>query len=580
MPWVLATTVFCLLIVVLLHPLPLHLADRFVVDGGLAPDGTEGWADAVGQADAYLNAWILDHVHSRLGPGMFDAPIFYPSGGALALSEHMLGNLPLYGLARAIRDEPAFGYNLFVLLSTLAAALGAFALTRSLGLGMAPALLAGAIFAFFPGRLARAADGEVQLLGLYWLPWALTALLAWLRRGRRSALAAFGALVALQLLSSMYLAYFTAAGLAVALPVLLAGRRGSGEPLSRHLAAWATAAGAAVPLFALSLPYLGQGAQGALKELRFVWTLNSADPILSYVLCPPRFGEPLRAGGAICADLVSNQVHLGAGLVALALAVVGVAASIRRPPEGRSRRGLLAVLSAAGVGWLLSLGPALVLGGEPVELAGLGTVPLPYALLAEVVPGFRFLRVPARFALLASLGLAVAAAAGLAALLGRLRGRGARALVATAVLALVALEYRHAPLRLEPAETPTTTPEIVRRLAGIEPAAPLVVLPTGSGIWARAPLYVYRSAFHRHPLMNGYSGHFPEGYFDRMRLANRLPDPAAAAALRHLGVELVLVHEDDPEALRRHREERMKGAGLELLTAAGGGRLYRLPPVD
>jgi hypothetical protein len=54
---------------------------------------------------------------------------------------------------------------------------------------------------------------------------------------------------------------------------------------------------------------------------------------------------------------------------------------------------------------------------------------------------------------------------------------------------------------------------------------------------------MYRSIFHRRPILNGYCSYWPPGFVERVALAGRLPDRAALAALRaETGLSTVVVH--------------------------------------
>ena len=81
------------------------------------------------------------------------------------------------------------------------------------------AFVAGALFAFHGGRYLNLS--HLNKLGTWWIPLALLFTERWLERARARDAAALGAVVAMQLLSSFYLAYaivlFYAAYLVVAL---------------------------------------------------------------------------------------------------------------------------------------------------------------------------------------------------------------------------------------------------------------------------------------------------------------------------------------------------------------------------
>src|SRR5581483_4053394 len=161
--------------------------------------------------DPILNSWIL-WWSTRVVPfttSWWDAPMFFPMRHALALSEVLVGLLPLSAPIQALTGNPLAAYNTaFVLsfpLSALAARALALELLGDIGIGRAvaggqgipaearshtdsPALhaesrgsyrslaafAAGLAFAFAPYRMGQLA--HLQMLSCYWAPLALLAL--------------------------------------------------------------------------------------------------------------------------------------------------------------------------------------------------------------------------------------------------------------------------------------------------------------------------------------------------------------------------------------------------------------------
>ena len=128
-----------------------------------------------------------------------------------------------------------------------------------------------------------------------------------------------------------------------------------------------------------------------------------------------------------------------AGYAVLGLAALGLIAY-------RRRAALWAV--AALVFALLALGPVLHVGGQ-TQFAGIGPIPLPYALLVRLIPVLRISRSVSRFDVVVMLALAMLAAMAAAWLLRRLGSIGRvsppAVLVALALLGVIGLEYLAAP---------------------------------------------------------------------------------------------------------------------------------------
>jgi hypothetical protein len=210
--------------------------------------------------------------------------------------------------------------------------------------------------------------------------------------------------------------------------------------------------------------------------------------------------------------------------VAVLLAVIAFAMhpSIR---AGWQRRSSLAFYSLAAVAmWLLCLGPAPTLMGKPLLYKA------PYAWLM-LMPGVEGVRVPARFWVLATLCLAVAAAVALGYIVQRLPAL--RTSIVAAMACLIVAEGWPAPVALlePPAWRPSQTS-----------AASRIELPIGS---IPDLIALYRATQHRRPLVNGYSGYFAPHYGALIDLLQR-QEPAVLTQLASFGdVEAVVNHDGD-----------------------------------
>lgn len=232
-----ALLVYSLLTLVYLRPIWETYADHLTPDAG----------------DPLFNLYILKWVGhaARCGfSGLWDAPFFYPTRGALALSDHLIGP----GLAIAWLPSPVAGYNLLLVAAFVLSGLAAWWVLEAGGCSFAAALLGGAMFAFAPYRWSQL--NHIQILLAQWLPltlWAWDRLLAE-RTARRAAI--FLAFYALHVLGGCYLAYM----IHVPLAMLLASRwAAEGRELvsRRALRVLLPAAAAAAALVAaIFVPYV------------------------------------------------------------------------------------------------------------------------------------------------------------------------------------------------------------------------------------------------------------------------------------------------------------------------------------
>ena len=273
-------------------------------------------------------------------------------------------------------------------------------------------------------------------------------------------------------------------------------------------------------------------------------------------------------------------------LIALGLVARAIPRDGRTPGEGVAwRQGLL----WAGVGMLLSLTPQVRVFDEVVRL--------PHAGLVDRFPGLDLLRDPHRMGVAALFGLAILAGAAFAECVRRLerhvampRPRLVRGTAAVAVVLLAAGVF-WAPMALRVSPWPSEYPiapaglrdsPLAARLR--EPGGALLELPLPPDAPFGAQLSVHGRALfasidHWRPLLNGYGGFFPAAFPERMRLAARLPDADAVAALaRDTGLELVRVHGDVPDLPLDPRWEALAraggGAGLRFVMREGDTLLF------
>ena len=202
------------------------------------------------------------------------------------------------------------------------------------------------------------------------------------------------------------------------------------------------------------------------------------------------------------------------------------------------------VLSLFVAMWL-SLGVSPQTLGRPLNLTGI------YAVLYEYVPGFDGLRVPARFAMIVVLMLAVLGGYGAAAI-SRWRWATPALVVLTSAFLAESI-VRPFPINgmgtlrdfasPEPrVYRPARAPAVYQRLAR-ESGVVLAELPIGQSDYdIRAMFY---SIVHHGKLLNGYSGFFPQHYGVLALTLSDVPGHPTIAwdALRDTGASHVIVHE-------------------------------------
>jgi hypothetical protein len=560
--------------------------------------------------DNLLNTWILAWDYHALVSRplrLFDANIFYPARNTLALSEHLLGDLPLFAPVMLVTGNPLLAANAVVFGSFIFSGIAMFALAWRSTRSAWPAFIAGFVFAFAPPRIGQL--GKWQLLSVQWAPLALLFLDRFLESRRwRDGLLAAGFYV-LQVLSSFYLGYGLTFVLVAHLAYRLLTDGSLRRPalLSRGLACATLAAALILPA---ASPYVvvkrASGLPVSPPE-EFAWA--SMDPILSF-LSVTDYGTNLYQGLLARFQSIGPwETWLFPGVLPIVLAITAVY-SVRRGsrplPRARwDRQTVGACLLITLVPLVLSLGPVLVLNERVTG------IPLPYALFSAVLPGFSMMRAPGRFALMAWVGLSVLAGLGVQVLSRAVAGWSRRTPLprpvgpiglAGALLLLLAVECRFAPLPMDPVEAGAQVPPVYRWLAAQPAGGALLEVPWAirhggeldprwrgkywlldrklrwtdghSNLlldWITRAQYVYFSTYHWHPIVNGYSGYTPSSYDAIVARLRDFPSVETSEYLGRLGVRWVVVHRARLDAAAAARWQSLAPAEVGLTHVAEFG---------
>ena len=549
--------------------------------------------------DAKLSAWIFhwDYLQTLRDPlNLFQAPILYPAKYVLAFSENMYGAAVFGFPLLAAGVSLVTNYNFLLLLGMFLSAISAWALARYVTGDALASVAAGIVYAFLPYKLSQLPHVHMEWGAFLCLVFLF--LLRYLDFGRRRDAILLAVAVAWNFLACIQYAFFTNFLVAIVLGMeLLTGGPSRKRRILGALLAMALGALACVPF---AVPYRKASQLYGMRRTVGEMTYFSARPsyflsagernrfwgpvtarfrgpegdffpgILALGLAgyavlrsrrepgsPAATGEPpgarrgraarafdfvivlliavwiaamtvrgLRIGPVSVGDAGRVQVLLTlAVLVRLALAFparsryASLGDFVRRGP--RNHRVLLLIVVAA-VGIVVSLG---------------GHTPYYRFLFGSLGDLFRAIRVAARGVVLFQVALAVLAAWGLS-LWMRRRTAGFRIGAVAAAVALLTLEYRAVPLRLESYDSSPVA--VYEWLRDAELAGALVELPLGFPYDCE---YTFRQAEHGQALVNGHSSFAPKPYEELYPLTHQHPIPDVVwDKLERLGARLVILH--------------------------------------
>ena len=532
--------------------------------------------------DPLFASWVIAWDATHLGAGWWSANIFAPHPLSLAYSEHFLPQalqiLPIY----AVTKNPILCYNLLFLSTFALSGLGMFLLGRELTASNAAGFVAGLAFAFAPYRISSIP--HMQVMSSAWMPFVLFGLHRYFLTGRVRALAGAAAAWLVQNLSCGYYLLFFSPIVFLYIAWELTRRRLWSDRPTLTLTAVAIAAvmAATVPFLLpyLELRHLGFSPRLLTETQRFsadVYAYFTADPNLRLwgsiaqawpksegLLFPgltivvlaaiglvgfhkeetaedaetakqigflrslrsPRFLLVVAAAALVITLLLGFSIRLpGIKITSLSrtLAIAGAAGALMlalsRDVRDATKRwasapaGIFAMITLFAI--VMSFGPDIRARGRLVASTNL------YAVFYNNIPGFDGVRVPARYAMIATLGLAALAALGLSAIDRRRRITVAAIAGALILLEAIAIpipmnqnstEYKQPGLAPLPASIGlgAAAPDVYRFVAELPPAAVLMELPLGEP--AFDVRYMFYSTRHWRRLVNGYSGGAPPEY--------------------------------------------------------------------
>jgi len=473
--------------------------------------------------DSALNTFILDWVchaliHAPLQ--LYDAPIFIPDKFPIAYSENMIGIAILLWPLHAIGAVAL--HNLTLLLGFATSAPGAFLLARYITRDTIASLIAGVFYGFTNFKFDHIV--HLQIVWSVWLPLLLLATLLYWRTPDRKRAAFLGVAFAMNGLSNVY--FLLMGGFAT---VVTIGFLAAVEP-RRDRVFWTRlviALGiAAIVLVPVLMPYAIVSHLYGFKHPPGEVRGGSAQ-LHHWLIASPfdwLYGRPDPEGTA-------SERHLFPGIVIVVLAVLAFTrrreyaalAVVLIPRVDITIRGhrlisfdnfeiplfFLVVLAFAWLARNGSLRRWIASSRFTAEewcgivwlaigfVGSLGMNAFLHHALYRLLPPFAAIRVPARWAVVAEVGLAMWGAIGAAELLRRV---GHRAILGTLLLALAIVEV--IPHRFDWHAVPPVAPVYL----WLRDAKPGVALELPMSGHAEQTLYLLASTLHHQPIMNGASG--------------------------------------------------------------------------
>ncbi|HEY8130286.1 MAG TPA: hypothetical protein VII12_00215 [Thermoanaerobaculia bacterium] len=450
--------------------------------------------------DPFINIWILDwdwyatfHQPARL----FDANIFFPARYALAFSENLYGIALVLFPLRAAGVTPIAAYSVAVLIGFAFCGFAAYLLGWKITGSPLAGIVAGIFYAFVPFRFTHLS--HVQHVWAGTLPLLIVALIWYSEKPTWPRAAVFAAIFFYNGLCNIHWLLFGSLAVIITAAIV----RPRIFPLTT------CAALAALCLLAFLQPYF---AAAKLYGMHRSWGETMAFSALpqDWLAC----NLMNRTYTALRRPEIDPERWLFPGALSVVIGSIGALVADQK--------------------WLKIAGAWILLG----FFGSLGLHTVFHRFLYSHVIGFDAIRVPARWAAIAYVGLAILVALGAAAL-------GRRRVWAYAVISLAFLaELRSAPIPYYMALSGSHA--VDKWLAENRPRAVIEMPMTPNAAFGA----MLRATTHHAPLVNGISGFSPPEYERLATLADEWSD-RLIPELRRIGVSHVIVHADAMDAIGR-----------------------------
>lgn len=445
-----------------------------------------------------FNAWTIWWNADRLTHGFadyWDAPIFWPHQSTFAWSEPQPATIVVAPVLW-LTGSPAAAYNAWMLLTLVANGLVGFLVVRRQGGHRHVAAIIGILMVWLPINIRQLE--VVQLVAVWPLFWTWDAARRMFRTGRLVHGIETAAAVAIGFYCSVHHTLFQAVLLLFAAWPLVYGRLGQLNVL-RSLVVSLLISGALIAIVAVPMHRaLNRDEFERRKDLVTQLSVRPAD-----LIRPPK--------DAFVFPTERRAIGRSPGWVKLMLGTAGIVLGLLRI---RRRRWTIFLAWTAVCAALLAMGPHLKFDGI-----------VPWWFLWDRVPGLKLVRSVFRFTYFLQLAVVLLTAVGLHEIYVRVRASG-RANLALGIVWLAGL----AAIAELPVPRPMVAglPDLKRHAlwtdfvrTNVGPDEGIACLPFAASPRARdfgvTVRWMYYGTQHGNPMVNGYSGFFPDDYLELRR---------------------------------------------------------------
>lgn len=533
----LAFLIFTLATIYITYPLIFHLGDF-----------------ATGLGDELLIAWIMNwNIHALLNNPLhlFEADIFYPFPHSLAFSDLHIVSSVIAFIPTMIIGEPIVANNVTIFSSVFLVGFFTFLLVLFLTKQYLPSVLSGLLFIFSPVFLDKAV--HIQILAIQWIPLAVLFYIKFLKTKKSRFLGLSLFFFTLQTYNSFLPGYFLVFLYSIFTFFFFFKKT---KLLKRYInrTNFTILVVPFIALLPIIIPYYQVS-----HEYTYVRDIREA---IHLALQPE---DLFHSSSYSRMHTILNQFSgnrewypkgdFKPGFLGFIFSMLSTLVIVDLIKNYRKRDWVYKSVVISGfTGLLLSLGPALHFGRQTIHNPF--PIPLPYALLYYIMPGFQGFRNSFRFEMLFAFCMAVASGILLARFVKSWDTR--RKIIIFGVLIFLVIAEFNFPLQSTPIPQKKDFPKVYSWLQTTPPDTKIIEMPIYN--WDMFPyshqelVRVYYSTAHLRKTVNGASGFSPPPWQILVNdVLASFPSDSTIEQLKKLKINYIIVHKKEYDMLEKDK---------------------------
>lgn len=514
--------------------------------------------------DEPLITWIISwNIHSFITDpsNIFNANIFYPYQNSLSFSDAFFTSSVIAFPFILITGQPAIAYNINLIISLATLGFFTYLLVLFLSKDQFSGIISGTLVAFSTYTLNRTM--HLQLISIQWIPLCILFLLLYIEKQRFKYLIFLSIFFILQSANSFLPGYF----LALCFLIILLFNHIKNRQFLRKLLnikVFLPTVLTFLVLLPIALPYLQTSNQFSyVRDIRD--TIHFANRP-EYTFYP---NESTHLKNFLISTVYTKDKgpYVYDGYIGLPFFILTFFMIIYRFifPKKNPRNHFFIFFIIGVSSFILSLGPVMQWGGRVIKDPFI--IPLPYAVLYYLIPGFKGFRNSARWEMLMLFAMSIAIGLALAKLMSK-KSLLVKIFITFTICATIILEFNF-PKQYAKVPKKEEFPKVYSFINTLPKDAIIIEFPIYN--WDMLPyskqelMREYFSTAHFRKMVNGGSGFTPSPWQEMVRsLMIEFPNNKSLDSLKKIKVKYIILHKSEYKILS---DKSFKIKGKDIIKA-------------